>query len=281
MSSGTRNNLNDFVDILFAYKNKSYGAFILRQSAQKRSLTSISLALLLMLLLYLLPLWFYNLKSYSPLEMRQVAVSLTPYTDPIAPPPIPVEPEEIKMAETSAQVSTVKYIKPELKQDHLVSDEDLLPTVDELKKANPGTKTVTGDGDIYAHYDPIIKLPEPEPEPEPVKKAPPAKEKVYSFVQKFPEFPGGEAALVKYLVENIKYPVMALENGIQGNVILQFTVDKEGRIDDIVIVRDIGGGCGQEAVRVVSNMPRWIPGEQQGQKVSVRYTLPVRFQLVN
>ena len=98
-------------------------------------------------------------------------------------------------------------------------------------------------------------------------------------VEKMPEFPGGEEALYKYLSKNLKYPDIAKEQNLQGKVFVQFIVEKDGSISNPKAVRDIGGGCGEEAVRVVRGMPKWTPGKQRTQTVRVQYTLPVVFQL--
>lgn len=98
-------------------------------------------------------------------------------------------------------------------------------------------------------------------------------------LQKLPAFPGGEQELRKYLTENTQYPRLARENKIQGNVALTFVIDEVGQISDVTILRDIGGGCSKEAVRIVNSMPCWSPGEANGNPVKVRFTLPVRFKL--
>lgn len=96
-----------------------------------------------------------------------------------------------------------------------------------------------------------------------------------------PQFPGGTEALKKYLQENLKYPTMASEMGIAGKVYVSFVVDKTGNINAIKIVRGIGGGCDEEAIRVIKQMERWTPGKQNGHPVSVYFTLPVVFALSN
>ena len=98
-------------------------------------------------------------------------------------------------------------------------------------------------------------------------------------VESMPEFPGGEAALYKFLGENIKYPQMAKESGIQGRVFVTFVVERNGSVTDVRVLRGIGGGCDEEAVRVVQNMPSWTPGKQRGKAVRVQYNLPVKFTL--
>jgi protein TonB len=102
---------------------------------------------------------------------------------------------------------------------------------------------------------------------------------IFMVVESMPEPPGGIAALYKYLGENIKYPQMAKESGIQGTVYVTFVVERDGSITDVRVLRGIGGGCDEEAIRVVKNMPKWTPGKQRGKPVRVQYNLPVKFIL--
>ena len=102
---------------------------------------------------------------------------------------------------------------------------------------------------------------------------------IFVFVEEYPEFPNGEENLYKYLGSNIKYPHDALENGIQGTVVVKFVVEKDGSISNVKAVRKIGGGCDEEAVRVVKRMPRWKPGKQSGKPVRTEFTLPIQFKL--
>lgn len=104
-------------------------------------------------------------------------------------------------------------------------------------------------------------------------------EVVFMVVESMPSFPGGDAALFKYLGDNIKYPVIAQESGIQGRVICQFVVNRDGSIVDIEVVRSVDRSLDAEAVRVIQNMPKWTPGKQRGKTVRVKYTLPVNFRL--
>lgn len=104
-------------------------------------------------------------------------------------------------------------------------------------------------------------------------------EEVQLVVEEDPEFPGGLEALAKYLADNIKYPQLAKDNGITGRVYVSFVVEKNGSVGNIKILRDIGGGCGAEAVRVVKAMPKWKPGKQTGRPVRTQFNLPVNFDL--
>ena len=95
-----------------------------------------------------------------------------------------------------------------------------------------------------------------------------------------PEFPGGEEELIRYLAQNIQYPKQALDGNTEGRVLIGFVVNKEGDIDDVKVLRSIGDGCDEEAVRVIHKMPKWKPGKNNGKLVNVFYNLPVTFQLM-
>ncbi len=98
-------------------------------------------------------------------------------------------------------------------------------------------------------------------------------------IQKEPSFPGGQAAMYKYLGKKIKYPKKARKSYIQGQVLLTFIVEKDGTISNVTIIKDIGGGCGEAVKRAIKSMPRWSPGEANDRPVKVRYTLPFKFRL--
>lgn len=115
-----------------------------------------------------------------------------------------------------------------------------------------------------------VKIEEEEEEDEQV---------IFQVVENDPEFPGGIEALMKFLQQNIKYPQLARENNITGKVYVTFVVERDGSVTGVRVLRDIGGGCGQEAVRVVKSMPKWTPGKQRGKAVRVQYNLPVNFSL--
>jgi protein TonB len=102
---------------------------------------------------------------------------------------------------------------------------------------------------------------------------------VFQVVETMPAFPGGDQALFKFLGENVKYPVIAQENGIQGRVICQFVVNRDGSIVDVEVVRPVDPSLDKEAIRVIKSMPNWSPGKQRGKSVRVKYTLPVNFKL--
>ncbi|MBC7885699.1 MAG: energy transducer TonB [Saprospiraceae bacterium] len=140
---------------------------------------------------------------------------------------------------------------------------------------------------------PVVKAPPPPPPPPPPK---PVEDEIFKVVEQMPRFPGCEdkgtdkekedcakGKMLEYIYKNLKYPAIARENGVEGQVVLQFVVDKDGSITDTKIVRDIGAGCGSAAELVVNGMnnmgKKWTPGKQRGRPVRVLYTLPVKFKL--
>ena len=126
------------------------------------------------------------------------------------------------------------------------------------------------DKDVEVVIAPPVEVKEEEEE----------EEVIFMVVESMPEFPGGQQALFKFLAENVKYPVIAQENGIQGRVICQFVVNRDGSIVDVVAVRSSGdASLDKEAIRVIKSMPKWKPGKQRGKPVRVKYTVPVNFRL--
>lgn len=117
------------------------------------------------------------------------------------------------------------------------------------------------------------------PPPPPKPKVEEVTEEIFVVVEEQPEFPGGNAAMMKFLSDNIKYPVIAQENGIQGRVITNFVVERDGSITDVQVVRGVDPSLDREAIRVIQSMPKWKAGRQRGSAVRVRFTLPVVFRL--
>lgn len=133
---------------------------------------------------------------------------------------------------------------------------------------------------IDAEADQATEIPEYIP-PVPEQKEEESVEagEIFYVVESMPEFPGGEAKIYEYLANTLQYPTQAREAGIQGRVFLTFVVEKDGLITDVRVLRGIGGGCDEEAVRVVENMPKWTPGKQRGIPVRVQFNLPIKFTL--
>lgn len=208
--------------------------------------------------------------------MTQVA-ELTNYKQPekkaeVKQKKIEVEPERV----VERVKSSIKFTAPVIKKDDEVKPDEELKTQDELMS----TKTAIGTFDVKGNDDAngeVLKAKEVIAEPEPPKHE--EENKVFDIVEQQPLFPGGPAALMKYLSENTKYPVVAQENGVQGRVTVQFVVEKDGSISDVHVLRGVDPSLDKEAVRVVKSMPRWTPGKQNGITVRVNYRVPVLFRL--
>ncbi|MBQ3738358.1 MAG: TonB family protein [Bacteroidales bacterium] len=104
-------------------------------------------------------------------------------------------------------------------------------------------------------------------------------QEIFQIVEEMPAFPGGEQKLMEYVGKNIKYPQIARESGIQGRVFVGFVVEPDGSVSNVKLLRGIGGGCDEEAMRVIKSMPKWKPGKQRGKAVRVSYQIPVMFRL--
>jgi len=163
----------------------------------------------------------------------------------------------------------VKFTPPVIKKDEEVKEDEKPPEQTEMKDAAAGIKTQTGD---VNGIDPGIV---DKPGNGTGVVSAPAAPQIFTYVEQMPTYPNLEA----YLAKNIRYPDNARENGISGRVIVKFVVNEDGSVSDVQIVRGIGGGCDEEAKRVVSSMPRWTPGKQNGHAVKVYFTLPVSFKL--
>lgn len=268
---------SDWVDLVFEGRNKAYGAYRLRKSTTKRNiLAMVAVVLLLIVAFIILTVKNFVDEQRAKVAMTQVA-ELTNYKQPekkaeVKQKKIEVEPERV----VERVKSSIKFTAPVIKKDEEVKPDEELKTQDELMS----TKTAIGTFDVKGNDDAngeILKAKEVIAEPEPPKHE--EENKVFDIVEQQPLFPGGPAALMKYLSENTKYPVVAQENGVQGRVTVQFVVEKDGSISDVHVLRGVDPSLDKEAVRVVKSMPRWTPGKQNGITVRVNYRVPVLFRL--
>lgn len=259
--------------IVFEYRYKDYGAFRLRKLYPRNIAIAVLSVVTASLLLFIIPMLFGKSEEIEQTSQNESA-KMVYYAELAAPPPIEkAYTPPPKTVQKQMVQKVVKYVAPKVTKEEVKEVEDV-PTVDEVQSNVIGTQDIEGTGNIV--YDEPIQVeapPPPPPEPEPKKE----EKVIYTFVQKQPEYPGGNDALFKFLRENIMYPQISLDNGVQGTVVLQFTVSDNGELSDLLVVRSLDKSCDEEAIRVVKKMPRWKAGEQNGKKVSVRFTLPIRF----
>lgn len=151
------------------------------------------------------------------------------------------------------------------------------PEIIEVVEEEVDTKMDIQVEDDQSKRQTQVYVPPPPPKP----KEEEVTEEIFVVVEEQPEFPGGNAAMMKFLGDNINYPIIAQENGIQGRIICNFVVERDGSITDVQVVRGVDPSLDKEAVRVIQQMPKWKPGKQRGSAVRVRFTLPVVFRLQN
>lgn len=265
----------DALDIVFAQRNRAYGAYALRREYPVTLGKALTIGFLLIGFFIALPHLlhaFADLSDKPDIDMSEVVFSPLRDIDPATPPPPPPPP----ITPPPPVRASLIFIPPIVLQDEAVLDEDP-PAQDMMAATNIDISNKKVDGDPDA---PPLDIDVKDFANVVVNNAVPEEETHEMFdLNKLPSFPGGERDLMAYLAKNIEYPIMAKETNIEGSVVLSFVIGKDGSINDLAILKDIGGGCGKEALRVVKEMPRWTPGEANGHAVKVRFTLPVRFKL--
>lgn len=267
----------DWTEMVFEGRNKEYGAYRLRKNAGKRNLYS-----LITIFIAALAIWGgISLVKFVESRTKSVAQTSVAELSALNQPKKKAEVKQQKKVQLEQPEkvvervkSSVKFTAPVIKKDDEVKPEDELKTQEELMN----TKTAIGALDVKGNDDAggeVLKLKEAVAQPEPK----PEVEKVFDVVEQMPSFPGGPSALMEWLSNNVKYPVVAQENGVQGRVVVSFVVERDGSITDVKVVRGVDPSLDKEASRVVRAMPRWIPGKQNGSAVRVKYNVPVAFRL--
>lgn len=271
-----------WVDMVFAGKNKEYGAYQLRKGTSGRNIKALLILVIAAALVGGFLAWKVieqkqaeeqqaYMEAIKLAELQQQAKKEEKKKEPVKP---KIEPKkEIPVAR-----ETQKFTAPVIKKDELVKEENQVKQMDKLDdKVAIGTEDKEGvkDRTVEAVRSEItVAAPPPPPAPKPE-----VATKVFDVVEEMPSFPGGNGALMSYLNGNTKYPVVAQENGVQGKVIISFVVERDGSISDVRVARSVDPSLDREAQRVVKSMPRWTPGKQNGQTVRVKYTVPVVFRL--
>ena len=270
---------NEWSDLLFENRNKEYGAYVLRRQTSNRNVASILAILVFVAAIVGLLIIKSEYDSY--VSRHTVVV----YDQGMETSNLKNKAPEVKRAEPIRQEnvenviekvrSSIKFVAPLIKKDSEVNPEDELKTQDEIMSSKMAISVfnVLGNdesGDVLKVKDALITEPVKPKEEE---------NKIFTIVEQMPSFPGGDAALMQYLAKNIKYPAVAEDMGIQGRVICQFVIERDGSVSDVRIARGVDPSLDKEAMRVVSSMPKWIPGRQNGQFVRVKYSLPVIFRL--
>jgi len=268
-------NSSEWCDLVFEGKNKDYGAYEMRQTSSSRHLIAFLCTLVFITIVALIP-------SFMSAISKNKDVALSGYDGPlvvtdvdlteevpqevieqsIAPPPPPI-------------INSVQFTPPAIVDDAEVNAENEMRTQEELSNSTALITTVTYHSENTEGADPGELLQEQRD----VIGTAYVPDKPFETAEVMPQYPGGNSELMRFMKNNLKYPTIAAETGIEGRVVVKFVVDKNGAISDIQVLKGIDPSCDKEAVRVVKLMPNWIPGMQNGNPVSVYFNLPVFFKL--
>ena len=268
---------NGWVDLVFEGKNQAYGAYQLRKNTGARNLKALITMFVIFAIIAAIVIAKVSIENYiaaqnaaieADVELQSLAEKKEAKVEKKDEP----EPEKIEVERAK---SSVAFTVPEIKKDNEVKEDQEMKSQEELQETNTaiGAFNVEGNDETAGE---VLKAKEVIAEPEPPKVE---ETKVFDVVEQMPSFPGGQGALMQWLASNIKYPVVAEENGVQGRVVCTFVVERDGSITDVKVVRGVDPSLDKEAVRVLKQMPSWIPGKQNGSAVRVKYTVPVTFKL--
>jgi protein TonB len=262
-----------WLNLVFQGRNQEYGAYELRVDSSDRHLKSLIIVAVAGLFLVFLPALIKSVipKQGDSIDQTQSVVMANfneaevPEENQIKEPEHVPPPPELK--------TTIKLTEAIIKHDEEIQDDDLMMTQDQLKNETAAISIANVEGveggtvDIATLIDHKVVTEEPK------------ENKIYDHVEVMPAFPGGESALMKWLRDNIVFPSIAQEQGVSGRVQLRFVVLPDGSIGEVQLLRSLDPNCDKEAITKVKKMPKWIPGKQNGNPVSVWYTLPITFRL--
>ena len=249
-------------DVIFENRNKAYGAYVLRTVYSKNVLRGLVLTIVIVGLLFYSPdiIEFFKGKEVvekaPPRKLVYTELSTPPSIDKPKPPPPQVQLPKLQ--------KVIKFVPPKVVKEEVTEE---IPTIEEIKQHEVAAVEVEGPTEVVFE--------------EPVEEVVVADDEntIFTVVEQQPEFQGGYAAMMNFIKKNMRYPASARRMGVDGTVYVSFVVSKDGSISEVKTIRGISADCDKEAMRVVSMMPPWKPGKQNGKPVFVRFVLPIKFQL--
>ena len=263
-------------DIVFDGRNRHYGAYELRALYQRHVSRALVIATAILALILLFPLMAQLLAKVRPVVVPTFVEAKPFQFDPTIPLPAITPPlAAVKPPTMPPQPPTVRNVAMVVAKEEAVEPDEKVPSQDELLEKQSGTRD--SNGDPNAGKTVAAELP-PGPEDAPTAEL---VNKVYISVEHMPELPtgGGTAAIVGAIQRAVRYPSLALRNGVEGKVFVSFTVDAKGEVTDVKIVKGLGSGLDEETMRAIKTLPRFIPGKQNGNDVSVSFTVPVTYKI--
>lgn len=266
-------NLNspEWCNLIFEGKNKEYGAYELRKGSTKRHVQALIIVAIGAVLAIILPI---IIKSVVPENTKEHVVEVTALSDLKMEIKVPEENQirSIEAPPPPVLKSSIKFTPPVIKADKEVEEHEEIKTQEELTTSKLSISVADVQGSDSEDAVDIADLKDN-------KLVVQADDTPFTAVEQMPQFPGGDKALLEYIRDHLRYPVIAQENGIQGVVVIRFVVNKTGEIGNVEVLRPLDPSCDREALRVMKSMPKWVPGKQNGVTVPVYFTVPVRFKL--
>lgn len=271
----------EWCDLVFEGRNKDFGAYVIRTDSTKRHNKAVLWTLIGFIIFGLATFGLVKTNQY--LEERRLAKQVEQKVVIIDMPEEAEEPKAESIEQDKPEVlqeelsKTYQATELNIVEDKNVNEEDEIVSQDERMQTDAIAGRVTNAegstnlNDFKERINDIV-----------VEEKKPVEEKtveIFTLVEQMPQFPGGDAALMKYLSSHIKYPPMAVENNVHGRVVVQFVIDKTGKVGEVKVIRSVDKDLDKEAVRVCMSLPKFTPGRQNGQPVAVWYTLPVTFKL--
>jgi protein TonB len=266
-------------DIVFENRNRAYGAYDLRASYEGHLMRALVLAPLLLITLIIFPVMINQLTKLLLPETNilEKAIGLPPPQTILSEKDLVILLEKPSAPLPPQNTNTQKYVPYKPVPDDQLNKTEELTTAAMLEDAVAGPITLEGTGTDLPPVEAAIggeggtglssqMVAEPE-------------NKIFIAVEQMPEFPGGQAALMKFISKHLRYPRSAVEKGITGLVYVTFVIDPAGKVTQIEVLKGIDPACDEEAVRVISKLPDWKPGRQSGRNVSVRYSFPIRYAM--
>lgn len=263
-------------DLIFAGKNKNYGAYQLRSGSNKRHVIAILISLFFVAAIIstqiLITTFEKNQATTTPLPPVDGSIKVTVIDDNTN------KKEQIIIAQPKEKkfIASIKVVPPRAAPKELITKEATIHTNDDILLTNKAIAMFDVESNVKRKDGDIITMPIPPQEKEDTKDN---SNEIHRVVEQKPDFPGGYNELMKYLGSNLRYPVPAIEQGVEGKVTVQFVVSKTGKISGVKILQSLHPLCDKEAERLIKSMPDWIPGKQNGNPVNVYYTIPIRFKL--
>ncbi len=289
MSNSVDLTSKEWCDLIFEGGNKDFGAYVLRQTSAKRH----NIAFMWIILGFIACcLIYFGISKYMDMKAEEAREALLKQQQETVVNEMSSEQSE----EEEQVVKQEEQQEPEEVQEaqQQVTELAIVPDNEVTQPPQLTTETQKNEADISAQnvegqLGGLVSDIKPQEAPKPVAAVetkvqvetpkPQEENKVFTSVEQMPQFPGGDAALMKYIASHMQYPAMAQEQGIQGKCIVQFVVTKTGNVGEVKVVRSLSPDCDNEAKRVVRGLPKFTPGKQNGQPVNVWYTLPVTFKL--